>query len=158
MNLSATIDILDSMQNRICKIESVFEQRRSKSAFLNTQVESVNNNSPTDSNKVIIHPEVLAQMVSNTINDNIKVYIKTGKLEEDEYPITDLKLEMKLTDIIIKVLNDNLASEMKKEFGSKLKNCFVSIFPKEDWARGDRRTHKYVGMIWGIMKTLDLWK
>ena len=97
-------------------------------------------------------------MVSNTINDNIKVYIKTGKWDEAEYPITDLKLKMELTDIIRKVLNDKISPIMKKEFGSKLKNCFVSIFPKEDWARVDRRTHKYVGMIWGIMKTLDLWK
>jgi hypothetical protein len=161
MNLSATVDILNAMHDRICKIESVFEQRRSKSAFLNSQtvsrqVESATINSQSKSDKNYL--EEWAQIVSNVINDKINEIIRKTYLKEKGYPLTEQKCQSILADIISAVLSHEISPVMKKEFGSKLKGYLTTIFSKEEWARGDRReTHKYVKITWNAMNALELW-
>ena len=54
---------------------------------------------------------------------------------------------------IANIIRPHLALVQARE----LKEELTELFTREDWARGDRPSHAYVGVIWDALRTLNLW-
>ena len=176
MNLLAVVDILDKMHERMCRIESAVEQGQGRSICLGFNLkkdlrEAVKLNDAKLPGAKIENEKLKtvkldsesndaewAQILSHTINERIKVIISKTYTKKPGYPLTEKECLSIIRDLINTVIKQEIRPEMKREFGSKLKLCLVSIFRNEDWARGDHReTHKYVGYTWNALKELELW-
>lgn len=82
--------------------------------------------------------------IANDINEKIKEIISRR---------TDLAQSRQYTEEIKNIIRPYLSIVR----GAELKAELSSLFAREEWARGDRPTHAYVGIIWNALRELNLW-
>jgi hypothetical protein len=88
--------------------------------------------------------------IPDEINTQIKYYISNGiKKTRQEY-IDEIKT-------IIERGMDGIRPDHRHLMAKDLISGLTEIFKHEDWSRGDRHTHMFVGVIWSALKELDLW-
>ena len=151
MDHAATLDILDEIHNRICKIEAAAGYVNDYSGHMDYGGLAVNSK-VSKTTKTTIET---AAIFSDMINGRIKEYIY---LQTEGYTLHHTEYVSGIKTIISISLTQMPLPETIQIYGSELKLKLVSILAKEDWAKGDHRdTHKYVKVIWDALKELGLW-
>lgn len=135
---SALVSTLERMHERLCRIEMAAGRGLNQpdlktSGLKNSHVRA------RDSNQI----SNLERSIAHKINE------KTIDFISKEHQLSRQGCVDEIKDII--------RPELRYISGPRLKGELVSIFVGNQWARGDRITHKYVGIIWDALKELGLW-
>lgn len=167
MNISAVAEILDNFHKRICILESALskEERISTRIGFNLGAKAAKSDSALTVNEKNYYTEnkpgsdvtQWAEIVSNMINDRIKSIISNTYNRKPGFPLAKDKCTLIIVNLIVPIMKAKIKDEDKEKFGSELRECLKSIFRKENWARGDEKTHKYLRCIWDALKELGLW-
>ena len=154
MDHDATLDILDKMHDRICRIEAA-------AGYVNSNGDYIDYSDYSDHGGLAAkagNPQTTAEiavMFSDVINGRMKEFIF---LQTKGYTLQHTEYVSEIENIISIALKNMPLPETRLTFGNELKLKLVSILAKEDWARGDHKdTHKYVSVIWDALKALGLW-
>jgi hypothetical protein len=149
MDHKITLDILDKMHDRICRIEAAAGYGSGYSYY--ADYGGLTAKAGQGMSQII--PETAA-IFSDVINGRIKEFIF---LQTKGYMLQHTEYISELAKIISIALSEMPKSEDRLMFKNELKMKLTFILAKEDWARGDNRdTHKYVQMIWEALKKLGL--
>lgn len=82
--------------------------------------------------------------IANDINAKVNEFISQG-------------VDMTQNGIYTEEIKNIIRPHLSIVRGPELKAELRSLFAREEWARGDRPTHAFVGVIWNALRGLDLW-
>lgn len=151
MDHDTTLDILDKMHDRICRIEAAAGYARGHDDYTD-YAEYCGLSAKAGSSQTTAE---IADMFSDMINGRIKEFIF---LQTKGYTLEHTEYVSEIENIISIALKKMPLPETRLTFGNELKLKMVSILTNEDWARGDHRdTHIYVKVVWDALKELGLW-
>jgi hypothetical protein len=152
MDHDATLDILDKMHDRICRIEAAAGYAGGDSYY--TDYADYGGLAAKAGPGISQTIREIAVIFSDVINGRIKEFIF---LQTKGYMLQHTEYVSEIAKIISIALSEMPKSDDRLTFKNELKMKLESIIIKEDWARGNNRdTHKYVQMIWEAFKGLGL--
>ena len=143
------VGTLENLHRRLCRIESTICSK-------DTAPESIQPPSLFDARPIPVwqgHAPAQTQQperaryyrdIANDINTKVNEFISKG---------VDMTHSRDYTEEIKNIIRPHLAIVRGSELQAELR----SLFARAEWARGDRDTHAFVGVIWNALRGLDLW-